>query len=56
MLGNAQSPGNISRDPRLYRRIFRPCADALEGDAEDDDARAAFLEAAHEAKIAITLH
>jgi hypothetical protein len=39
-----------------FYKAIRTCADALDGDAEDDEARNAFLEAAHEAKIAITLH
>ncbi|MGJ7042026.1 hypothetical protein J2Y63_005307 [Shinella sp. BE166] len=39
-----------------FYKAIRLCADALDGDAEDNEARDAFLEAAHEAKIAITLH
>jgi hypothetical protein len=39
-----------------FFKAIRICADALDGDVEDDEARNAFLEAAHEAKIAITVH
>jgi hypothetical protein len=39
-----------------FFKAIRLCADALDGDVEDHEARDAFLAAAHEAKIAITLH
>ena len=45
-----------SQHGRAFFKAIRTCADALDGDVEDDEARNAFLEAAHEAKIAITVH
>jgi hypothetical protein len=44
------------QDGSAFHKAIRLCADALDGDAKDDEARNAFLEAAHEAKIAITVH
>jgi Protein of unknown function (DUF982) len=44
------------RHGTAFYKAIRICADALDGDVEDDEARNAFLEAAHEAKIAITVH
>lgn len=41
---------------KAFYKAIRTCADALDGDVEDEAARNAFLEAAHEAKIAITVH
>ncbi|QRI65369.1 DUF982 domain-containing protein [Shinella sp. PSBB067] len=39
-----------------FRKAIRICADALDGDAGEEEVRGAFLAAAHEAKIAITIH
>ena len=44
------------RHGSAFFKAIRLCADALDGDAEDDEVRNAFLEAAQEAKIAITVH
>ncbi|ANH07868.1 DUF982 domain-containing protein [Shinella sp. HZN7] len=41
--------------PAFYKAI-RLCADALDGEAADEDVRDAFLAAAHDANIAITMH
>ncbi|CAK7255059.1 DUF982 domain-containing protein [Shinella yambaruensis] len=41
--------------PAFYKAI-RLCADALDGEVTDEDVRDAFLAAAHDANIAITVH
>lgn len=43
------------RGPAFFRAI-RVCADALEGEAADEDVRKAFLAAAQDADIAVTVH
>jgi hypothetical protein len=46
--------------PKQYGAAFYKaihlCTDALDGDVEDEEARDAFLAAAHDAHIAITVH
>lgn len=39
-----------------FYRAIRVCAEALEGEVEDEEVRDAFLAAAHDADIAITVH
>ena len=39
-----------------FARALLACAEALEGASDDEEARNAFLAAAHEARIAITIH
>ncbi|MEW9616203.1 DUF982 domain-containing protein [Shinella sp. S4-D37] len=39
-----------------FYQAIRLCADALDGEVADADVRDAFLAAAHDANIAITLH
>lgn len=39
-----------------FFNAIRICADALDGDVEDEDVRDAFLAAAYDANIAITVH
>lgn len=39
-----------------YSEAIRVCADAFDGEAEEEDVHDAFLAAAQEAHIAVTLH
>jgi hypothetical protein len=39
-----------------FYEAIRLCADALDGEVKDEDVRNAFLAAAHDANIAITVH